>query len=161
MKQRSLQLPWKPVDIWFIGDIQWAGDAKAVALTQLKQTIADALEAEKQGHLVYFLGMGDYIDFLSPSNRARLTSAHLYDTALDVVEQKAMDLVHEIYQMALHATKGKWLGLVEGHHHYDLRSGDTTDMRLCEMLGAEFFGTSGVIRLNFCTNARLKGRGQG
>src|SRR5207245_1251726 len=119
-----------PTKVYFIGDIQWHGDKNAVALDVLNRTIADALEYEKQGYVVKFIGMGDMTDFASPSNRQRLQAAALYDNAYDVIEQKAIELTREIYDLALKPTKGKWLGLVEGHHLLDLKCGETTDMRL-------------------------------
>jgi hypothetical protein len=154
MKQKIIRLPWKPTDVWYIGDLQWSGNRNSMALDRLTQTIKDALEAEKHGRTVRFIGMGDYIDFASPSNRARLKSANLYDTASDVIDDKALDLTHEIYKLALEPTKGKWLGMVEGHHFHELKDGTTTDMRLCEMLGAEFFGTTGLINLQFMRQSK-------
>jgi len=148
VKQAKVTLPWKPLHVWFVGDIQWHGDPDSVATEHLKRTIAHALEDEKLGHTVRFIGMGDYIDFASPSNRSRLKAANLYDTAGDVIDQKAMSLVHEVYDF-LKPTKGKWLGLVEGHHFHELKDGTTTDMRLCEMLKAEFFGTTGLLNIQF------------
>lgn len=148
MKQAKVTLPWRPLHIWFIGDLQWGGDPEAVATEHLKRTIAHALEDEARGHTVRFIGMGDYIDFASPSNRSRLKSANLYDTAGDVIDQKALSLTREVYAF-LKPTKGKWLGLVEGHHFHELKDGTTTDMRLCEMLDAEFFGTTGLLHIQF------------
>ena len=148
MKLAAVKLPWAPLDIWFIGDIQWSGDENTVAVSYLKETIAHALAAEAQGHIVRFIGMGDYIDFASPSNRSRLKAANLYDTAGDVIDQKALSLVYEVYDF-LKPTKGKWLGLVEGHHFHEMKDGTTTDMRLCEMLKAEFFGTTGLLNVQF------------
>lgn len=155
MKQLAIVAPWKPMDIWFLGDFQWAGKkAESTALGQLQQTIADALEAEKSGREVRFIGMGDYIDFASPSNRARLKSANLYDTATDIIDDKALDLTQEIYDLALKPTKGKWLGLVEGHHFHELKDGTTTDMRLCEMLNAPFIGTTGLLKVGLTLDSQ-------
>lgn len=97
----------------------------------------------------YFLGLGDYIDFLSPSNRQRLRSAALYDTAEDIIDEKALELVHDLYETALKPTKGRWLGLLEGHHFTQLKAGDTTDQRLCQLLDTQFLGTTAFIRLRF------------
>jgi hypothetical protein len=94
----------------------------------------------------WFIGMGDYIDFLSPSNRNRLRGAALYDTADAVVEEKAHELVEEVYEKLLKPTKGRWLGLLEGHHFYEC-GGSTSDMWLCEMLDAPFLGTSCFVKL--------------
>lgn len=141
----STEVPFKPTRVVFLGDFQWAGKkSHGTALTQLKETIAEAMEQDS-----LFVGMGDYIDFLSPSNRQRLRAAALYDTAEDVIDEKAMELTHEIFEEALKPTVGRWLGLVEGHHFSQLKSGDTTDMRLASMLKTKFLGTCGVIRLNF------------
>ena len=149
MIQKITHAPWQPMDIWFIGDIQWSGRTNATAVERLRETIVDGLAAEKRGVQVRFIGMGDYIDFASPSNRARLRAANLYDTASDVIDDKALDLTQEIYKLALEPTKGKWLGLVEGHHLHELKDGMTTDMCLCEKLDAQFFGTTGLINIQF------------
>src|SRR6266705_2383914 len=133
---KKFPLPWKPTLVYFIGDIQWAGRKNDVALESLNATIEDALSKEAEGYTVRFIGMGDYTDFASPSNRARIAQADLYDNAIATIEDKAIALVHEIYALALKPTTGKWLGLVEGHHLFNLRTGKTTDMELCELLKA-------------------------
>jgi hypothetical protein len=134
----------RPITVVPIGDIQWAGKRGPTALDVLRRTIDKALDEN-----AYFLGMGDMIDFMSPSNRQRLKGAALYDSAEDVIDDKAMELTHEIYELALKPTKGRWLGMLEGHHFTQLKSGDTTDMRLCAMLDAKHLGTSAYVRLQF------------
>lgn len=147
MKQILIPMPWKPLDIWFIGDIQYAGRKQGgTALSHLQQTIKDALTAEQEGKVVRFIGMGDYTDFASPSNRARLKSANLYDTATDIIDHKAQELTEEIGEV-LKPTRGKWLGLVEGHHLHEFKDGTTSDMQLCDLLDAQFLGTTGLLNL--------------
>lgn len=124
-----------------IGDIQWSGAKGPTAVIHVRRHIAMCLALEQRGYAVRFLGMGDYIDFLSPSNRVRLSSAQLYDTADAVVEEKAHELVEEAFDRMLKPTKGKWIGLLEGHHYYQA-DGSTSDMWLCDMLDAPFLGTS-------------------
>ena len=58
-----------------------------------------------------------------------------------------MDLVHELYQNFLKPTTGRWLGLLEGHHYHTLKTGETTDMRLCQLLDAPFLGTCAKVNL--------------
>jgi hypothetical protein len=127
-----------------VGDIQWAGMPQEIALGMLKRHIKWGVE---QG--AYFIGMGDYIDTFSPSNRARLTSAGLYDTAMKVTDKMTKDLVDEIYDEALAPSKGRWLGLLEGHHFNEFRDGTTTDQYLSQKLDAKFLGTSAYVRLSF------------
>lgn len=86
------------------------------------------------------------IDFMSPSNRQRLIAAGLYDTAMDVVWQKAMELTTEVYEKFLKPTTGRWLGGVEGHHFCEV-NGQTTDEKLADMLKTKFLGTSAFIKI--------------
>ena len=134
----------EPLTIIPLGDIQWNGKNGPTALDILKRTIDDGLERN-----AFFIGMGDYIDFMSPSNRQKLRVAGFYDNTEDVIDEKAMELTHEIYELALKPTKGRWLGMLEGHHFSHLKSGDTTDMRLCQMLNTRFLGSSAIVRIVF------------
>lgn len=129
-----------------IGDIQWSGKGGPTAVVHVQRHIAACLAMEKQGYTVRFIGMGDYIDFLSPSNRQRLLSAGLYDSADAVIDEKAHELTEEACQLMLQPTRGKWLGLLEGHHFYEAQ-GSTSDMWLAEMLDAPFLGTAAYIRI--------------
>jgi hypothetical protein len=125
-----------------LGDIQYCGQHGPTAVDSLKRHIDRVLAFDNS----YFIGMGDYIDFLSPSNRQRLAAAALYDTADTVIDEKAHELTEELYENILKPTKGRWLGLIEGHHFYE-GSGSTSDMWLCEMLDAQHIGTSALVRL--------------
>ena len=134
----------KPLMIAPIGDIQWSGKRGVTAGDTLKRHIDKCMKLD-----ALFLGTGDYTDFMSPSNRQRFKAAALYDSAKDVVDDAALELVHELYEDYLKPTKGRWLGLCHGHHWAQLRTGDTTDMRLCQMLDAKFLGTCAYIRIVF------------
>ena len=150
MEMATVYLKWKPTHVLFLGDIQRAGRKHGgTALQSLRENIATHLEYAQQGHQVLFLGLGDYSDFMSPSNRARLAAANLYDTATDVIDHKAKELIEELYEVALRPTRGKWLGLIEGHHLTALKNGETTDMYLASLLDARFLGTSALMRLVF------------
>lgn len=131
-----------PITLAPIGDIQWFGHKSAVAWDALQQHIEAAMARE-----AWFIGMGDYVDFLSPSNRRRLDNANLYDTASRVVNDKAEELTRQLYDQLLKPTTGRWLGLLEGHHYAQLQTGKTTDQLLCELLRTTFLGTSAYISL--------------
>lgn len=127
-----------------IGDIQWSGRAPEVALGMLKRHIAWGVERG-----AHFLGMGDYIDFMSPSNRLRFTQSALYDSALKTIDDKAASLVEDLWLKALKPSKGRWLGLLEGHHFHEYRDGTTTDQELAKLLDAPFLGSCAFVRLVF------------
>lgn len=114
----------------------------------LKAHIARVLEHPNP----WFIGMGDYVDFGSPSNRGRLKAlmdaGELYDgaeTAIDQAAQMNLDALEEV----LEPTKGRWLGLLEGHHFWTYSNGDTSDTRLAKFLGCPYLGTCAMVRVQF------------
>lgn len=122
-----------------LGDIQWSGSNGPTAKDQLKRHIDDCLKRD-----AYFVGLGDYIDMLSPSNRKRIQAAGLYDTAMEVLWEKSKELTAEVYEQFLKPTTGRWLGLCHGHHLYQ-HAGESSDEYLCELLKAPFLGTSAFL----------------
>jgi hypothetical protein len=127
-----------------IGDIQYSGNRGSTAQDHLRRHIDRCMELD-----AYFIGMGDYIDFASPSNRQRLASAALYDTAMEVIEEAAGNLVEEVFEKFLKPTTGRWIGLLEGHHFFEY-GGLTSDILLAEKLKTQHLGTSCFVRLNPC-----------
>lgn len=145
------QADHRPLVIAPLGDIQYSGKRGSTATDTLRRHIDRAM-----GMDAWFCGLGDYTDFASPSNRQRLRAAALYDTAEDVIDDKALDLVQELFDLYLRPTKGRWLGMVHGHHFANLRTGETTDQRLCQLLDCQFLGTSAFIRLQFVINGNQR-----
>lgn len=132
------------VTICPIGDFQWSGDGGPTAQDTLHRHIDKCLELD-----AWFIGMGDYTDFASPSNRARLASSQIYDTAQEVLEDASNNLVSEVFTRFLAPTKDRWIGLLEGHHFYEF-GGRTSDMLLADMLGTRSLGTSCYVHLEPC-----------
>ena len=153
MELYSYNMPLKEIKVMPVGDIQWAGDSSHTALRMLKDHIQWGVD-----HDVWFIGMGDYIDHFSPSNRATIRAGKLYDTALEGIDQLAHMRVRELYEKALAPSKGRWLGLLEGHHFHQYKTGITSDMELAEMLGTVHLGTSAYVRLYFQQAKRDGGR---
>jgi hypothetical protein len=137
-----------------LGDIQWAGLRRKnmIALKQLKDHIARCIERG-----AWFIGMGDYIDFASPSNRQRLKAAALYETAEMVVEDAGIALVEELVAEVLAPTKGRWLGMLSGHHFAVFQDGSNSDHYLCRLLKAPFLGTAAIVQLAFQTHDGTRG----
>lgn len=117
-----------------LGDIQWAGDRYDLTFDRLNQHIAWTLKQPTPR----YIGPGDYIDFASPSNREKLAGVGLYDTAIKVIKAGAKGLVDGLYQEILKPTAGKWLSLVNGHHHFSTAEDGDSDQYLAHLLGAAF-----------------------
>jgi hypothetical protein len=125
-----------------IGDIQHSGRNSEIAMGMLKRHIQWGVDRG-----AWFIGMGDYIDFMSPSNRVRYANAGLYDTTMKSVDDKAASLVEDLYLQALAPSKGRWLGLLEGHHFHEYRDGTTSDQDLARRLDAPFLASCAFVRL--------------
>lgn len=138
---KSLTLPWDEVIVMPIGDVQLG--AQGCDKERLRRDMAWGMK-----HNAYFLGMGEYLDMASPSNRQKLKSAALYDTAEDMIEKVVRQDVAEFLNI-VKGSEGRWLGMLEGHHLYEFRDGSTTDTLIAEALGTTFLGTSAFVRLHF------------
>jgi len=142
------------VTICPLGDVQWSGDEEDIAYDLLEAHLDTCL---KQPNTL-FIGMGDYSDFASPSMRRALETHVTYDTAKKVIADKSKQLVDDLYGRLLKRTRGKWLGLTQGHHHHPVTMdelGDGTvvtedsDVYLAKLLDAPWLDEMGVIKLVF------------
>lgn len=136
-------LPYEDTLVMPLGDIQIQQDEKAVDWSLLKRTVEWGVE-----HNAYWIGMGDYIDMESPSNRRALQNSGVYDSVMDALDAKAEELEERLQEL-LKPTVGRWLGLLEGHHYHPHQDGTTTDTRLAQYLRAPFLGTSAYVNTTF------------
>ncbi len=94
----------------------------------------------------YFIGMGDYDDLASFSERKALNNAELHEstnqTLQEIYQERVRKLVKEIWFM-----KDKIIGLVEGNHFGSLDSGMTTTQLMCLQLDCKYLGVSSFIKL--------------
>lgn len=106
------------------------------------------LDWAKKKERCIFLGMGDYVDLASTSERRLLHSKDLHEstlTTLDNIYKKHSDkFVKEIEFM-----RGKLIGLIEGNHYAELGNGTTTTQRMCDALNTKYLGVMSVVRLTF------------
>ena len=137
-----------------LGDIQWAGDEDDIAYDLLEEHIGNCLEQPTP----FFVGMGDYSDFASPSMRRALETHVTYDTAKKVIADKSKALIDDLYRRLLKPTRDKWLGLTQGHHHHpvkvsELKDGtvvmEDSDVYLAKLLNAPWLDEMGVIKVVF------------
>lgn len=138
---KSVGFPWKPLRLVPLGDMQVG--AEGFNASRFGRFIDNALQRDS-----YFIGMGDYSDFLSPSNRRFLANAGLYDTAQQLIEEWHLTQLEGIKEM-LKATKGRWLGLLQGHHYYEFDPMTTTDTELARYLDAPYLGDCAMVRVSF------------
>lgn len=101
-----------------------------------------------------FLGMGDYSDGVSTSERMVLGDAGLHDTTRRTMDGVYRGVAATLYK-ELSYMKGRLIGMLGGNHYFDFGDGNTTDHVLAASLGAKFLGVCSFIRLSL----RFKDRG--
>lgn len=119
------------------------GKERAADFDKFKRHIQWGLD-----HGAVFIGMGDYVDVMSPTNREKYKQAGFYDSVQDAMESKATEVEDELMEV-LEPTKGRWLGLLEGHHYFPHDDGTTTDTRLAQFLGTSYLGTCAMVQVKF------------
>lgn len=127
-----------------LGDIQFNGTTEDLADHALRDHIAECV-----GRGGVFVGLGDYIDFPSPSGRAKLRAANLYDNAVDAIEQTAMQLTLRVVEEYLRPTAGSWAAMLSGHHYANLQDGTNSDIMLAGILGVPYGGTCTHLEIDF------------
>ena len=137
---KSYFLPYKETRIIPIGDVQYGSTTD---VERLKKYLSWGMKQN-----VYFLGMGDYLDVGSPSNRRVISSLRgsLYDSIRKGFDEKFTGQIDELKDI-LEPTRGRWLGLLRGHHYWEFEDGTETDSRLAEYLKCPLLGDCGVIIL--------------
>jgi hypothetical protein len=124
------------------------GDVHRTAPLCHEQKWLEWLEWAKKLKNAWFIGMGDYDDFSSTSERDILNNRHLHNstrqTLDDLYRKNVNNFAKEISFM-----KGKLIGLLEGNHYSELTSGITTTQLLCEKMDCKYLGVSAFIKLLF------------
>jgi predicted phosphodiesterase len=131
----------KPIKLIPVGDIH--RDSDMFADTHWNEFL-DYAKAQKNA---LFLGMGDYTDGVSTSERIVLSDFGLHDTTKntlkDVYKGVSKTLVNELGFM-----RGRLIGLIGGNHYFDFGDGNTTDHLLAAALQTKFLGVCSLMRIS-------------
>lgn len=132
----------EPIRFIPFGDIHRDSDMHADGHWQ------DFLDYARKQKKAIFLGMGDYTDGVSTSERIVLSDAGLHDTTRntlkDVYKGVTKTLVNELSFM-----RGRCIGMLGGNHYFDFGNGDTTDHILASALQTKYLGVCSFIRISF------------
>ncbi len=148
----SWSLPMSEVRILPIGDVQFG--AQGCDVERLQRHVEWGME-----HGCYFIGMGDYLDVASPSNRRMLQETTLYDSVREMMDNKMEDELKKLLRL-LGPTKGRWLGLVSGHHLWQFGDGSTSDTRLAQALDTKYMGDGAAVSILKFVHQRPKKSGR-
>lgn len=93
----------------------------------------------------HFIGMGEYLDFTSYSQREIM--APLRDSVRKQMDDMIKLRTEELAEI-MKPTKGRWVGLLEGDHRWDFENATSIDQYLADKLETSFLGTSALVRLH-------------
>lgn len=126
-----------------LGDIQYGSQGCSESL--LKKDIARIV---KKKQLV--LGMGDYTDPMSPSNRHALKVAmnSLYESTTDMIDGAVRDMCNTLVKQHLGRIKQeKWLGILGFDHGWEFQDGQPSDAYIAKKVGAPYLGHACLISI--------------
>lgn len=95
-----------------------------------------------------FLGMGDYDDLASASERKILVNKDLHDSTTATINKLYKSHVEQLSK-ELSFMNGKLIGLIEGNHYAEFPNGMTSTQMMAEKLDTKYLGCSAFIRLSF------------
>ncbi len=145
--------------LYCLGDVGFSGDRCDRAT--LESDIRYALWWKSQGWLVKVVGLGDWLAFPSPSERAALIGAKsgkgFYLATLKTLDEAMKERCDDWIKTVMPLKDG-FLGTVHGHHLYDFTGeGDgceklrkkNSDQYICDELGCRYYGDIGLVKLTF------------
>ena len=130
----------EPINLVFFGDVH--RDSPNFADTAWKSFLTHAKSLPNP----YFIGMGDYFDGISTSERRLFQGAGLHESTLINMEREAHSRITKM-AMELDFMRGRLIGLLGGNHFWPFPDGTDSDQRLAGHLRTKFLGVCSFIRL--------------
>lgn len=129
-----------PIPIYPFGDVHYNNPSFHDG--KFNEFIYDA----KQDPKARFIGMGDYIETFSDSERNGLLAAKLHESSSHTIENMVQRSVDEFIEK-ISFMKGRIIGLLEGNHYFMFGTGISSTQYMCEKLGCRYLGASAFVRL--------------
>ena len=101
-------------------------------------------EVNKENH--YYIGMGDYLETVSTSERRILNCSDWHDSSFTRIMRGIEGDIQDFCE-AISFMKGRIIGIANGNHYVDMPSGGTSDNKICEIMGAKFLGVSSLVEI--------------
>lgn len=122
------------------------GDVHAFApMWARDKFVKDCIEWSKMND-TYFVGMGDFLDLLSGSERRELDLKKAHESTEATLEDYYLKKTEEFCEM-IKFMKGRLIGLVEGNHYIDFSFGGTSTTYMCQQLRCPYLGGAASVSL--------------
>ena len=143
----------KPLTLVPFGDIHF--DSPAHAEEEFDAFCRRGKELVKQGN-VLFMGMGDYLDGYSTSERMIIYSHGMHESSLGREEKAARKRVEKLAEK-IAFMKGRLIGFMGGNHFPVFKGGVTGDQYLAELFSTDYLGACCATRITFCRKGTTGG----
>jgi predicted phosphodiesterase len=143
----------KEVRIICFGDVHWDSPNHADAVWQEDLEYFRKLPKDS----TYFIGMGDYLDSTSTTERECLgqISKQMHETFkrdTQALQQAKIDKFSD----EISFMKGRLIGLLNGNHYFEFQSGINGDQKLADKLDCKYLGVCALIRLSLVSYGRTQ-----
>lgn len=138
----------QPIELVFFGDVHFK------APLHCRQTWEEFLDKYRDRKDCYFVGMGDYLDLISTSERSGMAAANLHESTAETLQDLYRSSIDQFADQ-INFMRGRLLCLLEGNHHVVFKDGTTTAQRIAQQLNrglpeelqAAYLGDAGLFRL--------------
>lgn len=131
----------QPFSIAFFGDVhQYSEHHCDSTWSRFKETY-------KRRKDVYYVGMGDYTDLLSTSERWAQEAAS-YHTSTRKTMQDWYCKMTDMFCDEISFMRGKLIGLIEGNHFMEFKNRTTSTQRMCDNLGCDYLGECAAVSVS-------------
>lgn len=144
-KTKLVRIKWptgKPLQLIPFGDIHH--DSPSFS----EEKFASFCDYARKQKDAFFLGMGDYFDGFSTSERAVIYDNRLHESSRKREEQAAKGRIGKLAKQ-IEFMRGRIIGLLGGNHFSCFPDGTTSDQILAGILGTTYLGSCAGIRLVF------------
>lgn len=94
---------------------------------------------ESKNSNTYYIGMGDYHDFASTSEKKALTEGKIHDTTRQKFDEMA-ERENRAFALEIKHMRGKLLGFVHGNHSWNFLNGKNSTEDLAERMQTDYLG---------------------
>ena len=94
----------------------------------------------------YYMGMGDYNDFASYSERKKLQHSLHKSTSVKMDKWALKDVSRLVKELDF--MRGRIIGLHHGNHEWQFLDGDLATEKMCALLGCKFLGWASYVRIS-------------
>lgn len=139
------------IELTPFGDVHWETDL--CSRDHWREFIFKEKEKISKGVKTLYIGMGDYQDFLSDSERFALVSSKWHETSKkEVVKNNRLKVDAMLEDLSF--MKGRLIGMHEGNHYFDFPEGMTSTQYMCKQLECKYLGGTAFHRISFDSDAR-------